>query len=379
VTISRRAAALARALAVSGVALAAAQGPAWTTARPDYAWAFPRDHYAHPAYKTEWWYFTGHLADVRDTSVRFGYQFTIFRVGVLRRAPDLRSDWAAQMLVMGHAAVTDVGARTHRFSEVLYRAMPLLGGFGAPGDSLVAWTRAPAGTDGRWTLRLDGDGWAFAMTDQRRAMAFDLRVRPEKPLAFEGPNGYSTKGPDPTTASQYYSFTRLATEGTLRLDGREIPVRGTSWMDKEFGSNQLAPGQVGWDWFSLHLDDGRDVMLYVLRDSSGAPSWGSGTIVPRGAAPRYLALGDFGVRATARWTSDSTRATYPARWTITVPSEALELDVVPEVADQENRSAIARRLFYWEGAVRLLDAGGTPAGRGYVELVGYGNGMRPAL
>ncbi len=357
---------------------AVAQDSAWTPARPDYAWSFPRDHYAHPAYKTEWWYYTGHLADTRDTAQRFGYQFTFFRIGVNPRPADSGSDWAAQMLIMGHAAITDVRTGRHYFSDVLYRTIPLLGGFGAPDDSLIAWSRGPAGTEQRWTLARRRDGFAVAMADRRRGFSFDLEASPTRALVFEGPNGFSRKGPGPTSASQYYSFTRLQTGGTLRLGDRVFSVRGTSWMDQEIGSNQLAREQVGWDWFALQLDDGRDLMLYLLRDSTGATSWASGTLVPRIGAPRYLAAADYTIRPSGTWTSDSTGARYPARWTVSLPADNLTLEVVPLAADQENRSAVPRGLFYWEGAVEVR-AEGRAVGKGYVELTGYGKGIRPAL
>jgi predicted secreted hydrolase len=315
-----------------------------------------------------------------DPVPRFGYQFTVFRVGVLPERPDLASDWAAQMLFMGHASVTDLATGRHWFGEVLYRATPLLAGFGPPGDPVIAWSRATAGTDDRWSLAWQDGGFTFRMRDDRTGIAMDLATEPRKPLVFQGPNGFSAKGAGPTAASLYYSFTRLTTRGTLRLPGFEGAVTGTSWMDKEFGSNQLGRHQVGWDWFSLQLDDRRELMLYLLRDSTGATDFASGTLVDQDGRPRYLARDDFAIRATARWTSDSTAAAYPARWTIEVPSAGLALDVEPLTADQENQSRIVRGLFYWEGAVRVRDArAGRSAGRGYVELVGYGTGLRPAL
>lgn len=363
---------------VASVASVPSVAQDWRSAQPGYDWSFPRDHYAHPAYKTEWWYFTGQLVDDADTTRRFGYQFTFFRVGLAPMAPPEGSAWATQMLVMGHAAIGDVNGGRHHFSEVLYRAVPMLGGFGSDGDSLVAWSRGPAGTDGRWRLRWTGSGYDFSMTDERQRMAFDLATRPERPLVLQGPGGVSRKGRAEQAASLYYSFTRLATTGTLTLDGRTYRVRGRSWMDKEFGSNQLEREQIGWDWFSLQLDDGRDLMLYLLRDTTGAPSWASGTLVDAAGRPRYLAAGDFTVRVDDHWTSDSSGARYPSRWTIELPSESLQIRVRPLMPAQENRSRILRLLFYWEGAV-IVERNGRRAGQGYVEMVGYGRGMRPAL
>ncbi len=355
----------------------------WIPARPDYRWSFPRDHWAHAGYRTEWWYFTGQLAAPGDSAPRFGYQFTLFRVGVLPTAPPWASDWSASDVIMGHAALTDLAGGRHTFSETLVRATPLQGGFGRPGgrgsDSLVAWCVAPAGTDGRWTLRWTGDRFALAMRDTRLGVALDLTAEPARPLTLQGPNGYSRKGAARDNASQYYSFMRLATRGTVTAGGRTVPVSGTSWMDQEFGSNQLDSAAAGWDWFSLQLGDGRDVILYLLRDTTGATTWSAGTVVRPGAAPRYLAAADYRVHATAHWTSRGSGARYPARWTVAIPSERLVLTVEPLLADQENRSAIATRLFYWEGAVRVRDAAGRAAGRGYVELTGYGTSIVPAI
>jgi predicted secreted hydrolase len=150
-------------------------------------------------------------------------------------------------------------------------------------------------------------------------------------------------------------------------------------MDKEFGSSQLGERQVGWDWFSLQLADGRDLMLYVMRRADGTVDYARGTLVDGAGRPRYLEAAEWQVRATARWKSPASGAVYPAAWAVALPGEGLSLDVVPELADQENRSRLVRDLHYWEGAVRVLGPGGAPAGRGYVELVGYGTTRRPGV
>ena len=148
-------------------------------------------------------------------------------------------------------------------------------------------------------------------------------------------------------------------------------------MDKEFGSSQLAPDQSGWDWFALRLSDGRDLMLYVLRDKDGGVSFGSGTLVERDGTPRWLAADDLRLRTTGRWRSPATRADYPSGWTVEVPSARLSLRILPEVADQENRGGSAP--YYWEGAVKVTGADGAPAGEGFVELTGRGEGNRPPI
>lgn len=366
-------------LAIVASAPLVAATTAWRPAAPDYGWSFPRDHWARPGYRTEWWYLTGHLVAADEPTRRFGYQFTFFRVGLLDRRPDGPSTWHTANLVMGHAAVSDFADRRHRFGELLYRETPLLGGFGRFPDPRIAWSRAPAGTDGTWTLDWNGAAFDVAVTDRAQGFAFRLATRPAKPLVFQGPSGFSRKGEGPTAASLYYSFTRLHTEGTLALDGRSRAVRGQSWMDKEFGSGQLGERQVGWDWFSLQLSDGRELMLYLLRDRQGAVDFARGTLVAASGAPRYLEPGEWRVRATATWKSPATGTTYPARWSLEVPAEGLTLDLVPELPDQENRSRLVRGLHYWEGAVTVRGADGAPLGLGYVELVGYGTESRPRV
>ncbi len=366
------------AAAVFAVALVSA-GAAWIPASPGFAWSFPRDHWAHPGYRTEWWYFTGHLEAADEPSARFGYQFTVFRVGVLPERPSLDSAWAASNVIMAHAAVTDVRAGTHRFADVLRREMPLLGAFAPPSGDPIAWVAAPAGTPGRWDVRWNGEAFDFSMRDDRRRMAFALRTRPLKPPVLEGPGGLSRKGEDATAASLYYSFTRLQTDGTLSLDGRTWRVRGESWMDKEFGSSQLSARQVGWDWFSLQLADGRDLMLYVLRRADGSPDHRSGTRVSVDGTPRWLGEAEWSVASTGSWKSPATGAVYPAGWTVVLPSEGIRLTVTPSLADQENVGEASGGVFYWEGAVAVTDPAGAPCGRGYVELTGYGPSSRPPI
>lgn len=351
----------------------------WAPARPDYSWSFPADHWAHPEYATEWWYFTGHLTAVADPGRRFGYQFTFFRIGLTPEPPPLESAWATQSLIMGHLAITDLATGRHVFSELLYRTAPFLGGFGAPGDTLIGWSRAPPGTDADWTLRWTGTGFALAARDDARGIALELSAQPTKPLVFQGPNGYSRKGASPTAASLYYSFTRLVTEGTLGLDGERVAVRGESWMDKEVGSNQLSARQVGWDWLSLQLDDGRDVMLYVVRDASGVADFGLGTVVQADGRVEHLGAPDFTVTVTQTWRSPATNATYPAGWSVVVPAADLRVMVRPLLASQENVSALVPGLHYWEGAVAVRDGSDRPLGLGYVELTGYGTRRRPAI
>jgi predicted secreted hydrolase len=356
--------------AVVGILLLAGLGE-WKTARPDYEWSFPRDHWAHAGYRTEWWYFTGYLED------RFAYQFTFFRIGVLPDRPEQSSAWTATSLVMGHAALTDLRSGRHWFSETLYREIPLLGGYGAFPQPRIGWSRAPAGTDGIWSLDWNGEAFDFAAKDDGEGFGFRLSTRPKKPLVFQGAGGFSRKGKSDGAASHYYSFTRLATEGEIVLGSERFEVEGESWMDKEFSSSQLAENQVGWDWFSLRLDDGRELMLYLMRDSNGAVDYANGTLVDAQGGVSYLDRSAFEVEVLEHWTSPKTSARYPSKWRIR--AAGLDLRVSTAVEDQENRSRLPRGVFYWEGAVRVEAVDGRPLGRGFVEMTGYGEGNRPPV
>lgn len=345
---------------------------------PASQWSFPRDHFAHFDQKIEWWYFTGHLRSSADPARRFGYQFTLFRIGLRNETPKLDSAWAARDAIMGHLALTDLAKGEHRFSEVFWRASPLFGGFGRPGER-VARCAAPPPTDGEWTLDLAGDAFAFAAADAAQRIALDLTTSASKPLVLEGENGFSAKSADATAASRYYSFTRLDTRGSIAIDGERLEVEGTSWTDHEFSSSQLAPQQVGWDWFSIQLDDGRELMLYALRDAKGALDFGRGTLVEKDGRATYLGPSDWTATAKSTWSSAPTGARYPLRWHLVLPAHGLDLDVVPLLDDQENRSRLLPRLFYWEGAIEARDTTGAPIGRGYLELTGYGRDNRLPL
>jgi predicted secreted hydrolase len=203
---------------------------------------------------------------------------------------------------------------------------------------------------------------------------FELELVPRKPPVLHGEAGLSRKGPRPGQASYYYSYTRMATAGTLWIDGRAHPVRGTSWMDHEFFSSDLDPSLVGWDWFSLQLDDGTELMLYRLRGAAGAGGdLLSGTFVPAAGPPRALDERDIRIVPLDTWTSPTTGATYPSLWRIEIVDLDLALTVHPTLADQELDARGSTGVIYWEGSVSVSGVGGDRpvTGRGYVELTGY--------
>jgi predicted secreted hydrolase len=221
-----------------------------------------------------------------------------------------------------------------------------------------------------WSMRREADDRVHIdASDPAAGFGLALALLPEKPLVLHGERGYSRKGPEPGNASAYASWTRLAVEGTLALGDRELAVRGQAWFDHEFGSGQLSAGIEGWDWFSLQLDDGREVMLYALRGADGRPSeFSAGTLVGRDGSARHLARDDFTIEALASWTSRRSGARYPSGWRLRVPSHAIDVRALPVLEDCELDASRSSGVVYWEGPIRLE---GTHAGAGFAELTGY--------
>ena len=326
---------------------------------------FPADHGPHPGFRTEWWYFTGNLEAAGGR--RFGYQLTFFRNALAPGAVARASRWGAREAWLAHFALTDVaGRRFHAFERFRRGALRLAGAETAPFRVWLDRWEASGAMDSTAAAAAWGP---LTLRAAEGEVALDLRLARGKPPVLQGEAGLSRKGAAPGQASYYYSLTRMPTTGRLRLAGEDLPVRGLSWMDREWSTSSLSPGQVGWDWFALQLADGRELMLYRMRlEDGGIDPASAGSLVAADGAKRHLARGDFAVAELARWRSPA-GASYPARWRVRVPSAALDLEVRPLVADQEHRGVFR----YWEGAVAVRGtAGGVPiGGRGYVELTGY--------
>jgi predicted secreted hydrolase len=336
----------------------------FTIARPGYRYVFPRDHGSHDAFRTEWWYYTGQVqtADGR----RFGFELTFFRRGVAATAVRTNpSRWAVKDVYFAHAALSDLSGGRFRYAEQISRAG--LGQAGADADRLHVWI-------GRWHAEAAPDAGApHRLTAQTADFALDLTLMPSIGPIVHGEDGVSRKGAATAQASHYYSFTRMTTAGTVTVAGKPMAVSGLSWMDHEFGSGELGGDQVGWDWFSLQLENGGDVMIYVLRHADGrADSSSSGTVVVGGRA-EALTAHDVRVTPTAWWISPASGARYPAGWRLEIPREDFSADIRPLLADQELRTGRSTRVTYWEGAVsvRATWRGRDVAGQGYVELTGY--------
>jgi predicted secreted hydrolase len=350
---------------IAGSAAGGAQGEGafiYQRALPGRELSFPTDHYAHPDFQTEWWYYTGHLQT--DTGERYGYQVTFFRFGLRDRQkttpaqPPLFTD-----LYMAHFALSDITGKKFTFRERINRGIDEKAG--AATDRYRVWNED-------WRVEADGDQHVIHVRD--RGIQLRLTVKSTKPPVLHGRNGLSQKGEGEGRASHYYSLTRMHTEGELVVNDRKHKLRGLTWMDHEFGSNQLGPDQVGWDWFSIQLADQSELMLYIIRRKDGSPDpYSSGTLVRADGTTKHLVLNDFRIEILDRWKSPRSGATYPMKWKVAVPSEQIELDIVPEFPDQELITHRSTRVSYWEGAARITGSVRNKpiAGAGYVEMTGY--------
>jgi predicted secreted hydrolase len=340
------------------------------TALPGYAYRFPFDHGSHDDFQTEWWYYTGHLRAADGRS--FGYQLTFFRRAVAHEATSKNpSRWALRHLYFAHFAVTDESGNRFQFMEKISRAG--IRKAGAETGRLAVWIDD-------WRAETEGD--SHVLHAHGEGIAIHLRLTPQKPPVIHGAAGVSRKGAGPGESSHYYSLTRLQTEGLLTYQGKPLTVSGLSWMDHEFGSNQLGESQIGWDWFSLQLSDDTELMVYRIRRRDGTiePASG-GTWIRADGSAVTLPRDGITVAVLDHWQSPQSRGRYPARWRLTVPSAHLAVELVPTVPQQELLTHRSTQVTYWEGSVTVAGerAGRPVMGLGYVELTGYAAPLRRRL
>lgn len=326
--------------------------------------SFPLDHGPHPEYRTEWWYYTGNLDD--PVSGHFGYQLTFFRNALAPEAPPRASHLAASQIYFAHLALSRPDGAYQSFERFSRGAGGLAGAGGAP---FGVWLE-------NWSARaLDDAGTLVALQARDQEVGLDLVLRADKPVVAHGLGGVSAKGDEPGNASYYLSLTRMASRGQIQVAGESFSVTGSSWFDHEWGTSALPDSAVGWDWFGLQLSDGRDLMLYRIRDADGGylPA-SSGTLIEADGTAIHLRPEDFVVEARGAWRSPRSGAVYPARWSVRVPSAEVDLEIEPWHADQE----VDARVVYWEGAVRIrgVSRGEAVQGAGFVELTGYAESMQ---
>lgn len=324
--------------------------------------SFPRDHFSHPDFKTEWWYYTGHFETERGKS--YGYQVTFFRFGLRDRQGEQKENLPLFTdLYMAHFALSDKQSKKFHFWE---RANRGLGDkAGAAVDRYLVWNED-------W--KVEGKGGTHFVEIKQRDISLRLQLTPAKLPVLHGQQGLSQKGEGKGRASYYYSLTHLRTEGTLEIAGRKEKVHGLSWMDHEFGSNQLTEDQVGWDWFSIQLENKTEIMIYLIRRKDGSVDpYSSGTLVYENGTKRHLDLKNFKVEVLERWKSPKSGGNYPIQWKVHIPAEEITLEIIPFFPEQELDTKKSTKVTYWEGAVQVRGARKTKpvGGFGYVEMTGY--------
>jgi predicted secreted hydrolase len=355
--------------------------PGFARALEARAFALPRDHGPHLEYQTEWWYYTGHLATAEGR--RFAFQVTFFRRGLAPGAPGEDASargapraeppaggdafgLATSQVYFAHFALVDVEGGSHRGVERFARGAGGLAG--AQGEPFRVWLED-------WHAEaLSEDGSSVHLVARDGDTQLDLVLEAGKPLATHGDRGLSAKSDEPGNASYYVGYTRMDASGRISLHDAALAVEGTAWFDHEWSTSALGPRALGWDWFSLQLDDGCELMYFqIRRDDGGIEPVSGGSLVEEDGTVRHLPADAVRLQVLERWTSPRTKAVYPVRWRLASPELGLDLEIEPLLADQEMTVSVV----YWEGAV---DVRGTArrkpvAGRGFVEMTGYARGV----
>jgi predicted secreted hydrolase len=334
----------------------------WATdyklALPGYHYEFPHDHFNHPDYRTEWWYYTGNVK--ASDGHRFGFELTFFRQGVTRDT--FQSTWYIHDLYMAHLALSDLSGHRFYHDERINRAGPGI-----------------AGIDEKASLIWNGN-WQVQLTESRHTLhgigekfGIDLSLSPAKPPVIHGRDGISRKAEGAGHASHYISFSRLISSGTIQLNGTTYQVQGASWMDHEFFSEATNLEEIGWDWLSLQFDNNTELMLYRLRHKDGSVDpYSSGSYIDVHGNCHFLSSNDFNMTpAGENWTSPVTAGKYPIRWRVAIPSLGLQADVATPLANQELATSLGPS--YWEGAIDIVGRqSAIPLrGVGYLEMTGY--------
>jgi predicted secreted hydrolase len=324
---------------------------------------FPEDHGPHPDFRTEWWYFTGNLTDKENR--KFGYQFTIFRTALTKKKEIRNSDWGSNQIYMAHFAITDIEKNEFYFEERFRREANKLAGTQI--NPLKVWLED-------WQVMQIDDNVKFdlptiSISAKTGQAEIDFILNASKPKVLQGEEGLSQKGKQPGNASYYYSYTRLKTEGTILLSGKEFEVSGYSWMDREWSTSALSDDQAGWDWFALQFNDNSEIMYYQMRKKDGTPDvYSKGIIVNKNGSSRLINKDQVYLEVTDYWESPS-GVIFPSGWKLDIPDENIKLEIIPAIKNQLMDVSIN----YWEGAVLIEGIKNKEqfSGRGYVELTGY--------
>jgi predicted secreted hydrolase len=335
---------------------------------PQYGhqFVFPRDYGGHDDFKVEWWYITGHL--FAENGRRFGFQATFFRIGTARKdsGAEMNPDFGSGKLFLAHMAVLDVESGTFVHQQRLNRN----------GWDAFSATNELNIQNGNWSLRMvDTNSRAMALHGSVNGDAsYDLNLLPTQPLVVFGTNSVSRKASDPSAASYYLTFPRLAADGFVNWRGNKLPVRGEAWMDHEISSSQLGSDQAGWDWCCLQFKSGREIMAYRMRRKDGAQDvFSTLAWVSANGVVTQLPSAKFEMKTLRTWKSPVTGANYP----VSVEVKTYETNGATPVSFTleplaQNQELAGGGIAYWEGACRMRDEAGHEIGSAFLELTGYG-------
>lgn len=335
----------------------------WKRAGANETIQLPRDHFAHDDFRTEWWYYTGNVKD------KNGNEYA-FQVVFFKRRPD--STDATSYLIryfsdpayMSHFHITDFTNDFFVFDERLDRDVKDGGKAGARTDMFYVW-------NGDWSVKQIGD--RFLLQTNTVKGSLDLLLTPVKPFVIHGSDGFFVKA-EGNHSSYYISGTRMKAEGILEIGDRHIEVSGWSWTDHEYGSRMMSRAEIGWDWFSIQLDDNYELMLYLFRHKDGSyDAQSGGTLVASDGSTAHIGLNDIVIEKTRFWTSEKTDGRYPVDWRISLPRYDLDLTVKVKKDQQEVLTPKSTRITYYEGSIRITgrNQGRPVTGVGFLELTGY--------
>lgn len=328
-------------------------------ALPPKVLRFPRDHGAHPDFRTEWWYLTGHAT---SQGREFGFQVTFFRSRV-EGTQGMQSAFAARQLIFAHAAVTDVQGKKLWHDQRIAR------------DGFDVASASTADTQVKlrdWSLRRGPDGYRASVAAQD--FGLNLVFTPTQALLLQGRQGLSRKGPDAKQASYYYSQPQLRTGGTLTLRGQRFEITGTAWLDHEWSEELLHPEAVGWDWIGMNYLDGSALTAFRLRREDGSTLWDGGSFRTASGMLYTASRGENAFSPQRRWKSPVSQASYPVEWLVRTPADIYTVKAV--IDNQELDSRRSTGTIYWEGLSDMYDSNGHKVARGYLEMTGYARALK---
>ncbi len=323
----------------------------------------PRDLYAHRQAQTEWWYYTGHAET--DSGNHFGFEFVFFK-----RRTDLDKFSLVPVRLLGnpiyfaHFAITDYNGEKFRYAH----RKSANGLLDLPASMSEKHYHLRLGD---WTIR-ESKGSHVLRASIGDKVTFEATLKPAKPVVLNGKDGKGVSFKDEGEASRYFSYTRMEMDGDIVWNGQTEHFSGSAWMDREFGTWTPTENQKGWDWFSIQLENGTELMCYQLRNETGGVSaFSSGTFVDIEGTSTFLSNEDFKIEPTGFWKSRKTDATYPSGWNLSVPKFDINLKVLPVIENQELDTRGTTMIVYWEGACEVRSDDKLHNGKAYVELVGY--------